>query len=210
KRRSSVVRRLLKKLYPDAHCELDFRNPFELLCATILSAQCTDVQVNKVTPALFARFPTPSAMADADPAELETLIRSTGFYRNKAKNLLACCRTLVDDFSCDVPRTMPELLQLAGVARKTANVVLGNAFGVPGLPVDTHVQRLSFRLGFTNNTDPVKIEVELNALAPKSEWTMLSHRLIFHGRRVCFARKPNCAECLLAPHCPKRGVADQG
>jgi endonuclease-3 len=198
----------LATLYPDAHCELDFGNPLQLLIATILSAQCTDVRVNMVTPALFARYPDAAAFAKSDTKELEDLIRSTGFYRAKARNIQLCCRQLVERHGGEVPSTMEELVALNGVGRKTANVILGNAFDIPGLPVDTHVTRLSWRLGLTTETDPVKIERDLTALVPPEGWTMLGHRLIFHGRRVCLARKPRCEECGLAKDCPRNGVAD--
>ncbi len=196
----------LSKLYPDAHCELDFKNPLQLLVATILSAQCTDVRVNQVTPVLFARFPDAESLADADPEELEKVIRPTGFFRAKGRSIRLCCRQLVDRHGGEVPGTMEELTALAGVGRKTANVILGNAFGVPGLPVDTHVGRLARRLGLTAETDPVKVERDVTALVPAREWTMLGHRLIFHGRRVCHSRKPRCDACGLAKLCPKNGV----
>jgi endonuclease III len=199
----------LAALYPDAHCELDFSNPLQLLIATILSAQCTDVRVNLVTPVLFARYPDAAAFATADPADLEKIIRPTGFFRAKARNIQLCCRQLLELHGGEVPSTMEELVALKGVGRKTANVILGNAFGVPGLPVDTHVTRLSWRLGLTTETDPVKIERDVTALVPPEEWTMLGHRLIFHGRRVCHARNPRCEECTLAKDCPKNGVADR-
>jgi endonuclease-3 len=193
----------LERLYPDVRCELDFSTPFQLLVATILSAQCTDKRVNLVTPALFARFPDPSRMAQARRSELEALIKSTGFYRNKAKSILGASKLLVERFSGEVPQTMEELLQLPGVARKTANVILGTAFGRnDGIAVDTHVMRLSQRLGLSKHTDPVKIERELCALLPQARWTRVGHQLIWHGRRVCFARKPDCAHCTLAPLCP--------
>jgi endonuclease-3 len=174
--------------------------------ATILSAQCTDARVNLITPALFARYPDARAFADADLGELETAIQSTGFYRNKARNIQACCRSLVEKHSWQVPRTMEELVPLAGVGRKTANVVLGSAFGVPGITVDTHVGRLSRRLGLTAEVDPEKVERDLMRLIPRQEWTAFSHRMIFHGRQVCHARKPACAACALAKLCPKVGV----
>jgi endonuclease-3 len=196
----------LEALYPDAHCELDFKSPFELLVATILSAQCTDKRVNLATPALFARFPDPKAMAAADPVELELLIRSTGFYRNKAKSILGACRVLLSDFGGQVPRTMQELLTLPGVARKTANVLLGSAFGLnEGIAVDTHVTRLAGRLGLSRHSDPVKIERDLLQRLPRERWTQLGHQIIWHGRRVCSARKPDCAGCALEPHCPAAG-----
>jgi endonuclease-3 len=197
----------LATLYPDAHCELDYSSPLQLLVATILSAQCTDVRVNQVTPALFARFPSAEALASADPEELEDLIRPTGFFRAKARNIQACCRQLLERHGGKVPSTMEELVELNGVGRKTANVILGNAFNVPGLPVDTHVTRVSRRLGLTSETDPVKIERDLTGLFPESEWTMLGHRLIFHGRRVCHARTPRCEGCGLAKDCPSSPVA---
>ena len=206
----SRARRVVDKLavlYPDAHCELDFSNPLQLLIATILSAQCTDVRVNMVTPVLFSRFQDANALATAELSEIEQIIRSTGFFRAKARNIQLCCRQLLERHGGEVPSTMEELVALNGVGRKTANVILGNAFEIPGLPVDTHVTRLSMRLGLSEETDPVKIERDLTALVPPAEWTMLGHRLIFHGRRVCFARSPRCEECGLAKDCPKIGVA---
>jgi endonuclease-3 len=196
----------LAKLYPDAHCELDFKNPLQLLIATILSAQCTDVRVNQVTPKLFARYPDAKALAGAKQEELEEIIRSTGFYHAKARNIQLCCKQIVEQHGGKVPSTMEELVTLNGVGRKTANVILGNAFDTPGLPVDTHVSRLSLRLGLTSETDPLKIERAVTALVPPEEWTMLGHRLIFHGRRVCFARSPRCDLCTLSKDCPKIGV----
>jgi endonuclease-3 len=196
----------LAKEYPDAHCALDFRSPLELLVATILSAQCTDVRVNLVTPALFARFPDAQAFTDADPRELETLIQSTGFFRAKAKSIQACARKIVADFDGEVPQTLDELVQFPGIGRKTANVILGNCFDVPGITVDTHVGRLSRRLALTVHADPVKVEHDLMKLIPKQDWTMFSHRMIFHGRQVCHARKPNCEQCTLNDVCPKIGI----
>ena len=194
---------LLAQLYPAPRCGLNFESPFQLLVATILSAQCTDVRVNLVTPALFARYPDAYAMAAADPAELEKLIYTTGFFRNKARSLLGASKMLVEVYGGRVPASMPELLRLPGVARKTASVVLGNAYGLnQGIAVDTHVTRLAARLGLSSQTVPEKIEKDLMALAPRQEWTNLSHRLIWHGRLVCTARKPRCGQCLLAPHCP--------
>jgi len=204
--RGRQIVRGLAKLYPDAQCALRHENPLQLLVATILSAQCTDVRVNMVTPALFARFRDARAFADAEPGELETAIQSTGFFRNKAKNIIACCKEIVDKHGGQVPGTMEELVQLPGVGRKTANVVLGNAFDVPGITVDTHVQRLSRRLGLTRETDPVKIEQDLMKIVPQTEWTNFSHAMIFHGRQVCYARKPKCSECGIARYCPKIGV----
>jgi endonuclease-3 len=206
KSRTRKILRGLAQLYPDAHCALVHQNPLELLVATILSAQCTDVRVNIVTLALFARYPDAAAFAEADVHELEEAIRSTGFFRNKARNIKACCQILVEKFSGRVPNTLEELTPLPGVGRKTANVILGNAFNVPGITVDTHVGRLSRRLGLTTEVDPTKVEFALMTLVPKKDWTMFSHQLIFHGRQVCFARKPACASCRIANLCPKVGV----
>jgi endonuclease-3 len=190
-------------LYPAADCALDRRNPFELLCATILSAQCTDERVNKVTPTLFARFPTPAALATASALDIENIIRSTGFFHNKAKNLIGASRTLMDRFHGTVPRSMDELLTLPGVARKTANVVLGTAFQIAvGVVVDTHVVRLSQRLALTRSTTPEKIEADLMLVIPHKRWVLFSHQIIWHGRRICHARSPSCDTCPLAPHCP--------
>jgi endonuclease-3 len=199
--------RLLKKQYPDASCALQHQNPLQLLIATILSAQCTDVRVNMVTPALFRRYPDAQSYAQSDSAELEGMIQSTGFFRNKARSIQACCRLLVERWNGQVPGTIEDLVELPGVGRKTANVILGNAFGVPGITVDTHVGRLSRRLGLTQEADPTKVERDLMELIPKKEWTMFSHRMIFHGRQVCFARKPNCPACMLKRICPQIGVA---
>jgi endonuclease-3 len=197
----------LTKLYPDAHCALNFENPLQLLVATILSAQCTDVRVNIVTPALFQSYPTAAEYADAKLEDVEKLIASTGFFRNKAKNIIACCQILVDKYEGEVPPRQEDLVELPGVGRKTANVVLGNCFGVPGITVDTHVGRLSRRMGLTTNEDPVKVEHDLMALIPEQDWTMFSHRMIFHGRQICESRKPKCAECTLNKICPKIGVS---
>lgn len=195
--------RRLRMAYPDARCGLDHRNALELLVATILSAQCTDERVNKVTPALFARYPDAQAFADADVEELAQLIHSTGFYRNKAKNIQAACRRIVAAYHGEVPANMADLLTLAGVARKTANVVLGNVFGVAdGVVVDTHVKRLSGRLGISAQRDPEKIERDLMSLTPRAEWIDLAHLFIDHGRQVCDARKPKCAVCTLNDLCP--------
>lgn len=204
-RRARKVNRILEQRYPDAHCELDFGSPLELLVATILSAQCTDKRVNMVTPALFARYPDAAAYASADREELETIIASTGFYRAKANSIIGMGQALCERHDGAVPKKMAELVELPGVGRKTANVVLGNAFGVPGIAVDTHVGRLARRLGWTDETDPVKVESVLGDLFPKSEWTMLSHRLIFHGRRCCHAKKPACGACPLERLCPSYG-----
>ena len=197
----------LRELYPAARCALDFHSPLELLIATILSAQCTDERVNKVTPALFAEYPTAAALASADQAAIEKAIHSTGFFRNKAKSIREACADIVSKHGGQVPRTMAELTALRGVGRKTANVVLGNAFGInDGVVVDTHVSRLAYRLGLTNETDAVKIESALMPLVPRESWTLFSHWLILHGRAVCNARKPLCSACPLAPHCPRLGV----
>jgi endonuclease-3 len=193
----------LRTAYPHAHCALNHRNAYELLVATILSAQCTDVRVNMVTPAFFAKYPNPAALADADRGDVETLIKSTGFFRNKAKSLEGMARAVMEQHGGEIPRTMDELTKLPGVGRKTANVVLGNAFGVNvGVVVDTHVARLSHLMGLTRETDPVKIEQDLIKQFPNAEWTMLSHLLIEHGRRICIARRPKCGECVLADLCP--------
>ena len=207
-RRARRINRLLAVRYPDAHCELDFTSPLELLVATILSAQTTDVRVNVVTPLLFARYPDAAAYAAADRAELEETIRSTGFFRAKAQSLLGLGQALVERYDGDVPARMRDLVTLPGVGRKTANVVLGNAFAVPGLPVDTHVGRVARRLGLTTQEDPVKVETELGGLIPPRDWTMFSHRVIFHGRRTCHARKPACGACPVAALCPSYGVGE--
>lgn len=192
--------------FPEVYCELDFTTPLELSVATILSAQCTDVRVNQVTPALFARYRDARAYASADRTELEELIRSTGFYRNKANSIIGLGQALVERFDGEVPGTLRELVTLPGFGRKTANVVLGNAFGVPGLTVDTHFGRLVNRWKWTDETDPVKVERAVAELFPRKEYTDLSHRIIFHGRRICHARKPACGVCLLARDCPSYGL----
>ena len=203
----NVVLKLLKKHYPDAHCALNFSNPYELLVATVLSAQCTDERVNKVTPALFARFPDARALKKAETAEIEELIRSTGFYKNKAKNLKACAEQLVAAHGGEIPKDMESLCALPGVGRKTANVVLGNAFKISsGVVVDTHVTRLSNRFGWVKGQDAVKIEQVLNKLCPVQDWIMLSHYLIAHGRTLCTARSPKCSTCFINEACPKRGI----
>ena len=205
--RMPEIIRLLHEAYPDAHCELNFNNALELLVATILSAQCTDERVNQVTPVLFARYPTAQALAEADIHELEEIVRSTGFYRNKAKNIQSAARRIVEVYGGEVPSDMNELLTLGGVARKTANVVLGNVFGIAeGIVVDTHIKRLSERLGLTTETTPETIERDLMALTPREEWIVLSHLLVFHGRRVCNARKPNCTICVISHLCPSAAV----
>jgi endonuclease-3 len=196
----------LADAYPDAKCGLDFQSPLQLLIATILSAQCTDKRVNLVTPALFKRFPTARAFADAKLVDIEMLIRSTGFYRNKAKNIQMCCRVLVEKYGGGVPQSLDELVHLPGVGRKTANVVLGDAFGQPGITVDTHCGRLSRRLGLTTLSDAVKVEHDLMRQLPSADWTPFSHRIIAHGRQICFARKPDCGHCPLDRLCPKVGV----
>jgi endonuclease-3 len=194
-------------LYPGAECELTHRNPYELLAATILSAQCTDVRVNMVTPALFEKYPTPEALAAARPADVERIVRSTGFYQSKARNLIGMAQALVERFDGDVPTDLDDLVTLPGVGRKTGNVVRSVAFDLPGLPVDTHVGRLSRRLGLTRETDPVKVELDLDRYLPGEEWGRFSLRLILHGRRVCDARRPRCEECELADICPSSTVS---
>ena len=193
----------LEKAYPNAHCELNYRNPLELLIATILSAQSTDKQVNLVTPDLFKRYPSAQAFADAERADLEKAVSRLGFFRNKAKSIQSCCKTLVEQHGGEVPKTMEELTQLAGVGRKTANVVLGNAFNInEGIVVDTHVARLSERFGLTSTDDPVKIEAELVKMVTREKWTLFSHLLIWHGRRRCYARNPDCENCEVFQFCP--------
>jgi endonuclease-3 len=197
----------LHAAYPDARCALDYGDAFQLLCATILSAQTTDVRVNLVTPVLFARYPTPAALARARQADVEAIVKSTGFFRNKSKSLIAMAQALVADYGGEVPQTMVQLRELPGVGRKTANVVLGNAFSInEGITVDTHVARLSRLLGLTSHEDPVKIEQDLMPLFPRDHWALLSHLLIFHGRRVCIARRPRCADCVLSDICPSSAV----
>ena len=206
KGRARETNRRLAVEYPDARCELDHRNPYELLAATILSAQCTDARVNMVTPHLFARYPTPDDLAHADPTELEEIIRSTGFYQNKARSLLGMANALVDRYGGEVPGAMEDLVTIPGVGRKTANVVRSVDLGLPGLPVDTHVGRISRLLGLTTETDPVKVEHELGAMLPRAEWGLFSLRLILHGRRVCVARRPDCGACVLADFCPSSRI----
>jgi endonuclease-3 len=204
-RRARRINRELILLYPVVHTELNFGSPLELLVATILSAQTTDKRVNLVTPTLFARYPTAADYAAADRDELEKIIQSTGFYHNKATSLIGLGQGLCERFGGEVPRRMKDLVTLPGVGRKTANVVLGNAFGIPGLTVDTHFGRLARRFGWTTNTDPEKVEQDVAALFPRKEWTMLSHRLIWHGRRICHAQRPACGACGLARLCPSYG-----
>jgi len=203
KERADAVYRLLEEEYPDAHCALDHRNPFELTVATILSAQCTDERVNMVTPELFRRFPAPEDLAGARQEEVEEIVHSTGFFRNKARNLIGMAEAVMERHEGRVPRTLEELVKLPGIGRKTANVVLGNAFDIDeGVVVDTHVKRISKRLGFTRETSPVKVERDLMQLFPRERWTMLAHLMIFHGRAICDARKPLCGECPVAHLCP--------
>jgi endonuclease-3 len=205
-RRARRMNKLLAETYPDAHCELDFSTPLELVVATILSAQCTDRRVNLVTPALFARYPTAADYAAADRLELEELIRSTGFFRNKATSIIGLGQSLVGRYDGEVPGRLRDLVTLPGVGRKTANVVLGNAFDVPGITVDTHFGRLVRRFGWTDETDPDKVEAEVGALFPRRDWTQLSHHVIWHGRRRCHAKKPACGACPLARLCPAYGT----
>ncbi len=201
------ILKLLNRAYPEAKCSLYFETPFQLLIATILSAQCTDERVNKVTPALFKKYPDPRAMARAELRDLEGLIRSANFYKNKALSLKSCSQTLLDKFGGEVPRTVEELVTLRGVGRKTANVVLGNVFDIPGLVVDTHVGRISRRLGFTRDTDPEKVEAQLMEIVPRADWTLYAHLLISHGREICTARRAVCESCPLIALCPQVGVA---
>lgn len=207
-RRARRMNRELAELYPYAHPELDFENPYQLLVATVLSAQTTDLRVNQTTPALFAAYPTPEEMAAADPEVLEDLLRPTGFFRAKTKSVQGLSAALRDRFGGEVPGRLDDLVSLPGVGRKTANVVLGNAFGVPGLTVDTHFGRLVRRFRWTEQEDPEKVEAEIADIFPRGEWTMLSHRVIFHGRRVCHARRPACGACALAPLCPAYGEGE--
>jgi endonuclease III len=208
--RAKKIIAALQKVYPGAHCELNFSNPLELLVATILSAQCTDKRVNIVTKELFKKYRTAEDFVNADASELEQAIKTAGFYRNKAKNIRAAAQSIVERHGGKVPRTMEELIELGGVGRKTANVVLGNAFDTQlGIAVDTHVARLSFRFGFTNETDPVKIEEILMKLVPQEQWTLVSHVVIWHGRRRCFARKPDCRNCEILKLCPRIGVKEK-
>lgn len=203
RRRASLTLRRLRKLYPEARCELDYGSPFELAVATVLSAQCTDKRVNLVTPLLFARYPTPAALAAAQQADVEDIIRSTGFFRNKARSIIGLAQALVADHCGEVPKSMDELTPLPGIGRKTANVVLGNAFGInAGIVVDTHIGRIARRLRLTRHDDPVKVERDLIPLFPRRAWTLLAHLFIRHGRQVCSARSPKCGSCVLADLCP--------
>lgn len=199
------MNRILAETYPDARCELDFTTPYELLVATVLSAQSTDKRVNLVTPVLFSRFGDPAAMAEADPAEVEEIIKSTGFFRAKTASVIKLSKAICEEFGGEVPSTLAEMVTLPGVGRKTANVVLGNAFGVPGLTVDTHFGRLVRRFGWTQQTDPLKVEPEIEALFPKSDWVQLCHNVIWHGRRRCHSRNPACGACPVAALCPAYG-----
>ncbi|MYV46357.1 endonuclease III [Streptomyces sp. SID2888] len=207
-RRARRIDRELAEVYPYAHPELDFENPFQLIIATVLSAQTTDLRVNQTTPALFALYPTPEDLAAANPEEVEEILRPTGFFRAKTKSVIGLSKVLVEEFGGEVPGRLEDLVKLPGVGRKTAFVVLGNAFGRPGITVDTHFQRLVRRWQWTDATDPDKIEAAVGALFPKSEWTMLSHHVIFHGRRICHARKPACGACPIAPLCPAYGEGE--
>jgi len=207
KARARKILAALKEAYPQARCSLDHKNPLQLLVATILSAQCTDARVNLVTPALFARYRTAQEFADADIAELEALVRSTGFYRNKAKNIKAACKIMVEKHDGRAPKTMEEMLELPGVARKTANIVLGNAYGViEGVPVDTHAIRISHLLGWTKNSQQEKIEKDLMALLPREDWLRVSDLFVHHGRAICIARRPACSRCPVRGLCPKTGL----
>ena len=203
---TAAFREYLKELFPQPECALEFESPFQLLVATILSAQCTDKQVNKTTPALFAKYPTAKDMAQADLQDIENLIKSIGLYKGKAKNILAASVAICQNFNGNVPDNMDDLTSLAGVGRKTANVVLGNAFGVPGMVVDTHVKRISNRFGLTKNQDPEKIESDLMKIIPKDEWTDFSHRLVLFGRSLCNARKPDCQNCKVSKICPSAAI----
>lgn len=205
KERAQSILALLEEEYPNARCHLNFDGPFELLIGCILSAQCTDKRVNEVTPGLFRKYPTPYEFSQADQGELEKDIHSCGFYRAKSKSIINCTKALVEEHAGKVPKNMEELTELAGVGRKTANVVLGNYFGIPGIIVDTHIKRLSTRLDLTTNSDPTKIEYDLNELIPEEKWTIFSNSLGDHGRTVCHARKPMCADCMISHLCPSAG-----
>jgi len=205
-RRARKINRVLAETYPEAHCELDFQDAFQLLVSTVLSAQTTDKRVNMTTPTLFAKYPTPEDLAAANPEDVAEILKPTGFFNAKTKAVMGLSAALTERFGGKVPSTLEELVTLPGVGRKTANVVLGNAFGVPGITVDTHFGRLSRRFGWTTSDDPVKVEAEVGALIPKSDWVLLSHRLIWHGRRICHARKPACGACPVADWCPSFGL----
>ena len=206
--RAKAIYRVLTKRYPNVRCELDYKSPFQLLVATVLSAQCTDKRVNQTTPALFKKYNTIKKMATADKNDLERLIKSTGFFRAKAKNIKSLSQKILIDFDGEVPNNLEDLITLPGVGRKTANVVLGHAFGIPGITVDTHFGRLSRRFGWTKHDDPVKVEFEVARLISEKEWTNLSQRMIWHGRRVCHSRKPACGACVLAKLCPSFGIGE--
>jgi endonuclease-3 len=206
--RAKAIYRQLTKNYPKVRCELDYNSAFQLLVATVLSAQCTDKRVNQTTPALFKKFPNPKRMAKADLKDIQRLVKSTGFFRAKAKNIKGLSNKIMEEFDGDVPSNLEDLISLPGVGRKTANVVLGHAFGIPGITVDTHFGRLSRRFGWSKQNDPVKVEFEVGELIPEKEWTNLSQRMIWHGRRVCHSRKPACGACPLAKLCPSYGIGE--
>ena len=206
--RAKVIYRQLSKNYPNVRCELDYKNAFQLLVATVLSAQCTDKRVNQTTPALFKKYPNPQKMAKADLRDIQKLVKSTGFFRAKAKNIKGLSNKIMEEFDGKVPSNLEELITLPGVGRKTANVVLGHAFGIPGITVDTHFGRLSRRFGWSKQNNPVKVEFEVGELIPEKEWTNLSQRMIWHGRRVCHSRKPACGACALAKLCPSYGIGE--
>ena len=206
--RAKAIYRQLTKSYPNVRCELDYNSAFQLLVATVLSAQCTDKRVNQTTPALFKKYPNPKKMAKADLKDIQRLVKSTGFFRAKAKNIKGLSNKIMEEFDGDVPSNLEDLIALPGVGRKTANVVLGHAFGIPGITVDTHFGRLSRRFGWSKQNDPVKVEFEVGELIPEKEWTNLSQRMIWHGRRVCHARKPACGACPLAKLCPSYGIGE--
>ena len=206
--RAKVIYRQLSKSYPNVRCELDYKNAFQLLVATVLSAQCTDKRVNQTTPALFKKYPNPQKMAKADLRDIQKLVKSTGFFRAKAKNIKGLSNIIAEQFDGNVPSNLEDLITLPGVGRKTANVVLGHAFGIPGITVDTHFGRLSRRFGWSRQNNPVKVEFEVGELIPQKEWTNLSQRMIWHGRRVCHSRKPACGACSLAKLCPSYGIGE--
>lgn len=208
RKRARAMYRILSRHYPNVHCELDFKTPFQLLVATVLSAQCTDKRVNKVTPALFRRFKDPKKMAGANIIEIEDIIHSVGFFHTKARNIKSLSEKLMINFESEVPANLDDLVTLPGVGRKTANVVLGHAFGIPGITVDTHFGRLSRRFAWSDSEDPVKVEHEVGLLIPEKEWTNLSQRMIWHGRRICHSRKPACGACPLASMCPSYGIGE--
>ena len=206
--RAKVIYRQLSKSYPNVRCELDYKNAFQLLVATVLSAQCNDKRVNQTTPALFKKYPNPQKMANADLRDILNLVKSTGFFRAKAKNIKGLSNKIMEEFDGKVPSNLEDLITLPGVGRKTANVVLGHAFGTPGITVDTHFGRLSRRFGWSKQNNPVKVEFEVGGLIPEKEWTNLSQRMIWHGRRVCHSRKPACGACALAKLCPSYGIGE--